>query len=366
VTWTLFRRLSPPQPEFVAWSYEPLRRKKMAGALRFTLLMGIIALSVGLYRVAVVAAHFQSNFFYLILHPGLLRLRLVIYLGTTFTRISYIPMIISLTSSFFAVGFVLLGVYLYLEERKRKYFYLAGFLTVSLAIGLTNLSRFEVTVNILYLIMAYSFMYSTDRRKSPRRAVFDIVVPFASIAALFVAIDLLLGKSALYGHTDRLRGALFSTYWYIASPLAAFNEFISTSDGHHHLGEYMFYPFYKWFYRFGLAPEPQMSYYGEKVYLPFMTNVYTYLRNIYEDFGIIGIAVVPYLLGWATCAVRLKAARSFAYLNLYLVLLAMIFFSFYNYYLVSNQIYLQILFAFVFFGFELQDSNGIRNRLSEG
>ena len=41
------------------------------------------------------------------------------------------------------------------------------------------------------------------------------------------------------------------------------------------------------------------------------------------------------------------------YLNLYLVLLVLVTFSFYNYYLFSNQIYLQILFGFVFFRYAL-------------
>lgn len=353
VTSTLFGHVSPPEQVVDIEPRKTLSPKAVARALRIALLMGVIALSVGLYRIAVIAAHFETSFVELILNPGLLRLRLVIYLGSTLTRISYIPMLISLTSSVFAIGFVLLGVYLYFEDKETKYLYLAGFLLVGLAIGLTNLSRFEVTVNILYLVLAYGVMYSSGQRKSLRQAVFDILLPLASVAALFVVIDLLLGKGTAYGHADRLRGALFSFYWYIASPLAAFNEFVATFDGHYRFGEYMFYPFYKWLHRFALVPEPQVSYYGEIVYLPYLTNVYTYLRNIYEDFGIIGVAVVPYALGWAACVIRPKAARDFAFLNLYMVLLVLIFFSFYNYFLMSNQVYIQIVFAFLFFRFQL-------------
>jgi hypothetical protein len=85
-----------------------------------------------------------------------------------------------------------------------------------------------------------------------------------------------------------------------------------------------------------------------------MVNVYSYLRNIYEDFGILGIAVVPYLLGWISSALRVRASLLLPYLNIYLILLVMIVFSFYNYLLVTNQFYLQALFGLVFFRFRLQ------------
>ena len=87
------------------------------------------------------------------MHPGLLRLQLVRYIDASLSRIDLIPMLISLTSSLFAVGFVLLGVFLYIDETKTKYSYLAGYLIVALGIGLTNLSRYEVTVNVLYLVL---------------------------------------------------------------------------------------------------------------------------------------------------------------------------------------------------------------------
>ena len=45
--------------------------------------------------------------------------------------------------------------------------------------------------------------------------------------------------------------------------------------------------------------------------------------------------------------------RGFAFLNLYMVLLVLILFSFYNYSLMSNQVYLQVLFGFLFFRYEL-------------
>ncbi|MBN1361927.1 MAG: oligosaccharide repeat unit polymerase [Sedimentisphaerales bacterium] len=352
LTWAFFHRLSPTD-ETPAPAGRTLGSTRIARWLKLSLLMGIIAMALGLYRVAVIAAYFDVSFAFLITHPGWLRLWLVIYLGMSHAHIDFIPVLISLASSLFAVGFVLLGVFLCISRSFVRFVYLAAFLFVTLAVGLTNLSRYEVTVNVLYLVLAYGLTYVSSARKSPRDAVFDLLLPLASVVVLFATVDVLLGKSSAYGHADRLRGALFSFYWYIASPLAAFNEFLTGFDGPYQLGQYMFYPFYKWLYRFGLVSEPTFAFYGEMTFLPFMTNVYTYLRNVYEDFGMLGVAVVPYVLGWGTCALRPLALRSLPFLNLYVIVLVLILFSFYNYFLNSSQMYLQILFGFVFFRFEL-------------
>jgi oligosaccharide repeat unit polymerase len=353
LTCVLLQRIMPPCASAPLLPSQPLEINRLARHLRFTLLMGLLAMLLGLYRVVVIASYFDSSFFELITHPDLLRFRLVMYIEASLSRISIIPILISLTGCFFAIGFVLLGVYLYIAKGIVKYLYLASFLFITLTIGLTNLSRAEVTINILYLVLAYGLMVASSGGKSRRDVVFDLLLPLASVVLVFVAVDQLLGKSSAYGHTDRLRGVLFSFYWYLASPLAAFNEFVSTFDGPYRLGQTMFYSFYKWLHRFALVPAADFSYFGEKTFLPFMANVYTYLRNMYEDFGMLGVAIVPYALGWITCAIRPKACRYFPFLNLYVILLVFILFSFYNYALMSNQVYMQIVFAFLFFRFEL-------------
>jgi len=116
----------------------------------------------------------------------------------------------------------------------------------------------------------------------------------------------------------------------------------------------MFFPLYKWLCKLHVVPPPNLSIYGEMIFIPHPANAYTYLRNLYEDFGMLGVAVVPFLLGAVTSALRTRACRYFHNLNLYVILLAFILFSFYNYSLFSNQVYLQILFAFIFFRYEFK------------
>jgi oligosaccharide repeat unit polymerase len=262
-------------------------------------------------------------------------------------------MLNSVTSSLFSIGFVLLGVFLHVGAGGRKYFYLAAFLLIALAIGLTSVSRAEATVNIAYMVFAYCLARSADRRPPAGHRVLAMLLPLAAVAVLFFVIDLLLRKSAQYDRPDRLQGFIYHLFWYLASPLAAFNEFLTTFDGHYHLGQYTFFPLYKWLSRFHLVPETDISVFGEFVLIPYAANVYTYLRNFYEDFGMIGVVTAPYVLGLAISALRARAGRYFPCLNLYLVLLVLILFSFYNYFLFSNQVYLQILFGFLFFRYRL-------------
>jgi len=360
LTWTLFRGLHPTPAEMPPVAGRPLTAEALVRGLRVTLAMGVVALALEIYRVVTIAEHFATTWLDLVTHPELFRIRMVAFIDQSLFQTSATVMLLSIASSLFSIGFVLLGVLLYLDHKRRRYFYVGAFLTISLVIGLIHLSRYEVTSNILYLVLAYCFMSSLDRSEhgvsahfTLQASHFKLIAPVVAVVLLFGLIDALLHKSSEYDASNRLQGWLFHFYWYAAAPLAAFNEFLATFRGDHQWGQSMFLPLYKWLCRFQLATEVEVSFYGEKVLVPYMSNVYTYLRNFYEDFGILGVAIVPYILGGATAAVRVQARRHLQFLNLYLVLLLFILFSFYNYYVASNQVYLQVLFGFLFFRYEM-------------
>jgi len=352
LTWAAFQRLTP-SAELAPSRAKVLSPERITRMLRLTGLMGLLALSLAVYRTAVIASHLGMSLRELLTNPGMLRIGFAMFVTAGVFETNWIVMLNSVTSSLFSIGFILLGVFLHVETGPRKYFYAAGFLLITLATGLTSVSRCEATVNIVYMVFAYSFVRRLDRRPAVGHRALTLLLPLIAVAVLFFTIDLLLHKSAEYGRPDRLQGFVYHLFWYLASPLAAFNELLTTFDGRYHLGQYMFFPFYKWLYRFHLVPEADISVFGEFVLIPYAANVYTYLRNFYEDFGMIGVTVAPYALGLATSALRARAVRYFPYLNLYLVLLALILFSFYNFFLFSNQVYLQILFGFLFFRYEL-------------
>jgi oligosaccharide repeat unit polymerase len=362
LTWALLKGLTPQSIDPPHMDARPLTPKRMQRALAFTLLMGAIALLLMLYRVAIIAAHGNVGFWELLTNPYLLRLKLVIFIGMGVSQTSLMIMLISLTSGLFAIGFVLLGVFLYLDVTARRYVYLLAFLLIALATCLMNLSRYDMTVSIMYLILAYGVMSASAQGEKRRRVTRDLLLPVVAVVIIFAAIELLLRKSATYGEAGSLRGVLFSFYWYLASPIAALNDFLAGFQGDYGLGQKTFFPFYKWLYRLHLVAQPSISAYGEFVYIPYPANVYTYLRNFYEDFGLLGVALVPYALGWLTAAIKDRASRYFPFLNLYVFLLVPILFSFYSYPLLSSQFYLQILFGFLFFRYEIWDERRALHR----
>ncbi len=341
-----------------------LTRKCLVRALQITLLVGLAALVVELYRLALLARSFNTTWSYLVTHPSVLRFRLVQFIGANVYQTSSTVVLLSLTNSIFSLGFVLLGLFLYWDRTWWRYLYLSAFLLIALAIALLHLSRAETTANILLLVFAYCFVQAQESMKFQvsgfkfscfklQTSNFQLVLPVLAIGVLFLLIDLLLRKSAEYGHASRLQGFAFHFWWYLASPLAAFNEFLTTFQGDYAWGRNTLFPLYKWLCRFHLAPEFELAVYGDKVLIPYMTNVYTYLRSFYEDFGLWGVTLGPYLLGATLAAVRRRAHVSLPWLNLYLVLLLFVLFSFYNFFLFSNQIYLQILFGFLLFHYRL-------------
>jgi len=368
LTWTLFRGLDRDPTSLPSDAGRPLTRRAAARALNLILGVGGIALLLEMYRLDAIARHFDTTWFELLTHPDVFRARLMAFIGENVFQASGTVMLLSITNSLFSIGFVLLGVFLHLDQSRRKYVYLVAFLAVSLAIGIMHLSRYETTSNILSLLFAYCLMRLQVRSipemsdRPARHFKFHVsylrfLIPLAAVVLLFAAIDVLLRKSGEYDQPNRLRGLGFHFYWYIASPLAAFNEFVATFTGDFQWGRGTFFPLYKWLCRLHLAREAEVAVYGERALLPYMANVYTYLRPFYEDFGLLGVAIFPYLLGWAIAAIRDRARRCFQFLNLYIVLLLLVVFSFYNYSLVSNQAYLQIAFGLVLFRYRI-DLNG--------
>jgi oligosaccharide repeat unit polymerase len=351
LTWSAFQPSTLPAgpASLNARAFTP---ERIVRALWLTGLMGLIALALSLYRTAVIAANLGMSLRQLLADPAMLRIGFAMFVTAGVLQTSWLVMLSSITNALFSVGFVLLGVFLYVDPGWRKYFYSCGFLLTTLAIGLTSVSRYEATVNIAYLVFTYCLVSSLDRRGRAKRRLLRMLLPLATLVVLFFIIDSLLQKSTLYNRTDRLAGFLYHLFWYLASPLAALNELLTTFDGHHHLGQYTFFPLYKWLCRFHLAPEANISIWGEFVFVPYVANTYTWLRNFYEDFGLPGVTVAPYILGWAAAALRTRAVW-FPYLNLYMILLLFILFSFYNYFLFSNQVYLQALFGFLFFRYSL-------------
>jgi oligosaccharide repeat unit polymerase len=353
LTWSLLVCPKTLCPEMPSSPGVPLTAQRLRTSLHLTLAFGLLAVGFCVVRLAIFSRMLQIDLLYLISHPILCKQMLMVHITPTMYGIRLCTIAIVLASSVFSAGFVLLGILLYFGHSWRRYGLVLLFLLTSLVIGLLSFGRQEVTINILFVALSYLFMHRLYHIRRPRDVVLPLLVPLVALALLFVSIDLLLHKSQTYQREGRLEGFLFSLYWYIASPLAAFAEYLRNTEHTLTLGQSLFFPVYKWLARLHLVPEATKTVLTEWLFIPFPANVYSYLRDIHEDFGFAGLAIVPYVLGSVSAVLRRRAEAFFPCLNLYIALLIFLIFSIYNYLLISSQLYVQALFALLFLRFRL-------------
>lgn len=362
-TWGLWRRRTTDGAECCAFADSALTAQSLRRYLKITLLFGVLAVALCAVRVAVLAWTYEIELSRLIASSHLWRQTLTRPIAPNMMAARLCTIAITVTCSVFSVGFVLLGILLYLGRGRSRHGIVILFLLTALGVGLLSLARKEVTINILFMALSYLCLHQRYRTRRPREVARHLVVPVVALVLLFALVDVLLRKGAIYDPGRRLMGFLVSIYWYLAAPLAAFGEFLKTHDHDWYLGQSVFLPFYKWLARLHLVPpaDAMSIIHMEKLHIPYMVNVYTYLRNIYEDFGFFGLAVIPYLLGLLAGGIRRRAERFLPYLNFYMIVLVVLVFSFYDHLLVSNQYYLQAFFGFLLFRSRLPeiDADGL-------
>jgi len=322
--------------------------------LNLTLLFGLIAVGFCVLRIVILSQAVGIDLSRVLAKPILCRKIIAAPIAPAMYDVRLCTIAITLAGSIFSLGFVLLGILLYFGRGWRRYGLALLFLLVSLSIGLLSLARQEVTINVLFVVLSYLFLHHWHRLRRGWAAVGPLLVPLAALIVLFVLIDLLLRKSQIYRPQNRLHGFFFSVYWYLASPLGAFAEYVRRGDHTLTLGQSLLLPFYKWLARLDLVPATSKTVLTDWLHIPYAANVFTYLREIHEDFGFAGVAVVPYGLGALSTVLRRHAGGAFPCLNLYLILLVVLIFSVYSYLLVSSQFYLQAAFALLFLNYDLR------------
>ncbi len=87
-----------------------------------------------------------------------------------------------------------------------------------------------------------------------------------------------------------------SLYLYFSSPVVVLNEYLSERSEKALWGENTFYPIYKNVSRFG--GNFKLRAYPKGYFVPMWVNSATYIRDVDVDFGIIGIFIVPFTIGF--------------------------------------------------------------------
>jgi oligosaccharide repeat unit polymerase len=201
---------------------------------------------------------------------------------------------------------------------------------------LTIMGRYKFVSGLVFFFVAFILFSYFLNKESRKVRLFEILFyGLVSLTGVFtLSYWVLKLRSPLAD--DIINLLLESGYLYLSAGITAFDRFLS-SDFIFLYGESSFRSIFKWLARFGLWPTDNvLSVNNEfvKVSANFSTNTYTFVRSLYQDFGIAGLLLVSFIWGVLTKQVIFSTYRKFNLVKLlisaiFVFSLLISFFSFY-------------------------------------
>ncbi|MDZ7822439.1 MAG: oligosaccharide repeat unit polymerase [Candidatus Marinimicrobia bacterium] len=221
--------------------------------------------------------------------------------------------------------------------------------------SLVNLNRFGLITSLgLWFFYAFVFQYVPSRNE--QKALLKKVLLYTLIAAVLVALFfyLIMSIRAFYA-TDLNHFIKRSFYAYFSGSPAAFEKLLY-EPGSMTYGASSFRSVVKRFSRFGLMESG--AYMGAHnafrnigLGMPMTLNTFTFVKTMYEDFGILGVAFIS--AGWgmlARYAIE-KSFLKFSILNLFIVSVFVLsfFMTFYEFFFqgVTMFVYWSLILLFI-------------------
>jgi oligosaccharide repeat unit polymerase len=174
---------------------------------------------------------------------------------------------------------------------------------------IANLGRAGILLAIIEFVVAYLFTRNNLKKASIVTKRKNRLVQVAGITAIIVVV--IIGASVVRsvrgtyesfaGATKTLsstRGGILITpsiYFYLSSHVGVLNEFLKDDTHNKMVGGNSFLVVYSILSKFDLVERP--SDYPNGYRMPFWSNTGTYLREVIEDFGYIGLFMTPFILG---------------------------------------------------------------------
>lgn len=180
----------------------------------------------------------------------------------------------------------------------------------------------------MWLACAFIILYyypSTIQKQAFKRFIRKLFY-FILISGLFIFLMIFIRH--LFSPTTNFEKLFNSFYIYSAGNIFLLDKYLILE--HNPLyGLSLFRSFVSWFARFGLMEPssiiaPHYEFY--KIY-NVLGNTFTYIRFLYEDFGIYGVIVLSYAWGWFGFFIMTKFLEKFSFLRLGIT--SMIMFSFF-------------------------------------
>ena len=142
-------------------------------------------------------------------------------------------------------------------------------------------------------------------------------------------------------------------YWYLTGPIAAFDKVLVNTQSDFMPGAYTFRILTKFLEIIGVLGEKWVSpAVGSNTVLyfsPVPTNVYTWFRAFYDDFGLVGVTIEPYMIGLVSSWLYFSLLRHFSLAKVVLlsVLIGVIFFSIMGFTLQDIEQSIVVVLAYV-------------------
>lgn len=201
------------------------------------------------------------------------------------------------------------------------------------AVVIKEISAFgRAGILLATLIFFFSFFYSNklflgdkffDIKKNYKVAIFfALIFIFAIIGAITVrgvrgTYENFKGASSDIRYSKNNLFLTPSLYFYFSSHIVVFSQYIKYSDEVPlKYGENTFMPIFNLLAKFDFVEKPNV--YQKGYYTPYWSNTGTYLREIHEDFGAIGLFLIPFILGFSASYFmeRFYATKSLFFLTL--------------------------------------------------
>lgn len=214
-----------------------------------------------------------------------------------------------------------------------------GSLILGIAISLINFSRYSLIYMILNWILSmflFSYWLGQDRRKKILKSMLIIVL--VSIILIFTAFYVIISmRYFTVTETEISKTFTEQLFYYVTGNIVALDIYLTHDHTLLH-GKGVFRSITKWLSRIGLMDENAViswKYNFVKISPQFISNVFSYIRPLYEDFGVYGLLILSFLWGFFTAKILDNYLLNFSLVKHYL------------------SVFLSFSFLMSFYGFNL-------------
>ena len=215
--------------------------------------------------------------------------------------------IIPYISSFGYVGVFLAGIYTAYKGRfsPLSFLPLVGIVVKDLA-SFGRAGMLLAIMQFIFTFFLFRHLLKNDLRerfkffKSNAVLAFIIIFVFLIVAASLVRVSRISfesyqGASKVLRQLENNSIISPSIYLYLSSDIGVLSQYLYSENESAEFGQNTFLTIYGFLAKIGAVEKPELFQKG--YYIPMWTNTGTFIREIHADFGVIGVILVPYLLG---------------------------------------------------------------------